>query len=406
MDNKAKEIKLVAIEEIVANPKNANKHSPEQIERLKKIISYQGFREPLVISTRSGFLVCGHGRLEAAKSLGVKELPCIYQDFKDEAQEYAHMVADNEIARWANLDEEKLKNDLKDFKLEDLDVLGLLDTKFLDEITPTKIDEEKEDDVPEVKDVITKKGDVWVLGNHRLMCGDSTMIDDVEKLLPEKKENKKIHFISDPPYGLSYQSSKRTDTEKFDVLKNDDTILDFIPLVDQLTNGFFYIWTSYQVVEKWILKVKEHYPKLTNMIIWFKGGGGIGDLKGALSTDYEIGLVVNRGNEIVGKRVGSVWEVGRENGTKFKHPTQKPVEINEKVLEHFTNKDDIVLDLFGGSGSNLIACEKMGRICRMMELDEKYCDVIINRWQNLTGKKAKLESTGEEYDSLVSKPQV
>lgn len=146
MKIQSKEIKLAPIETIIVNPKNANKHSPEQIERLIKIIKYQGFREPLIISNRSGFLVCGHGRLEASKQMGIIEVPVIYQDFENEAQEYAHMISDNEIARWAKLDQVALKEDYKQYELSDLELLGLEDMSFLDAVvveTPKEKEEEE-----------------------------------------------------------------------------------------------------------------------------------------------------------------------------------------------------------------------------------------------------------------------
>lgn len=413
MEIKSNEIKMVAVESIVANPKNTNKHPPEQIDRLIKILNYQGFREPLVISNRSGFLVCGHGRLEAALKMGVKELPVIYQDFETEAMEYAHMVADNEIARWAELDKEKLKNELPDLDL-DLDLLGLSDTKFLQEVGVNKIDEKKQDDIPDMPTTpVTKKGDVWLLGRHRVMCGDSLLIDDIEKLLPEKRADKTIHCLTDPPYGIKYEAKSG-----IEMIKNDDVFLDFLPVVSQLCNGYIFMWTSYQVVDHWFTQMKTNFSKVTNLIIWWKGGGGMGDCHKNLATDYEIGLqtetdefdcglVYNNGCKLNkgAKRIGSVWQIPREiiaKNTRL-HPNVKPVAVNEKVLEHYTVEGDIVLDLFLGSGSNLIACEKMGRTMRGMELDEKYCDLICSRWLELTGSDPVLESTGEKFSTLKTR---
>lgn len=414
MEIKSNEIKMVPIETIVANPKNTNKHPPEQIERLIKILNYQGFREPLVISNRSGFLVCGHGRLECAKIMGVKELPVMYQDFENEAQEYAHMVADNEIARWAELDKEKIKQEFPELDL-DLDLLGIADTSFLKEVGVTKIDETKQDDIPEMPtEKVSKRGDIWLLGRHRVMCGDSLLIDDVSKLLTEKKETHKIHCISDPPYGIKYEAKSG-----IEMIKNDDVFLDYFPVAMQLCNGYFFMWTSYQVLDYWMGEMKKYFSKITNIIIWWKGGGGMGDTNKNLATDYEVGLftepeedfecgLVNNNNNnrnLKAKRIGSVWQLPREiigKGTR-PHPNIKPVALNEKVLEHYTQEGDIVLDLFLGSGSNLIACEKMGRTMRGMELDEKYCDLICTRFLDLTGLDPVLESTGEKFSELKNK---
>ena len=225
-------------------------------------------------------------------------------------------------------------------------------------------------------------------------------------------------LFTDPPYGYSYQSNMRTQTEKFDVIENDDKILNFIPAVKNVVDGFVFVCTTWKVVDKWIALFKQYYD-LTNVIIWDKGGGGIGDLKHTFSTDYEMILVSNNGKEIRGKRLGSVWDFGKaeieklkkaelikiilemqeggsvwdikkDNANDYEHPTQKPVGLAARAIRHTTEKGDTVLDCFAGSGSTLMACEQMQRKCRCMELDTKYCDVIIKRWENATGKKAEL----------------
>ncbi len=186
---------MVPIDQLVENPKNANIHSEEQIQRLAKIIDFQGFRVPLTVSNRSGFVMAGHGRIEAAKRLGMAELPVIFQDFDNEAQEYAYLVSDNEIARWAKLDVDKFGLDIQDFEI-DIELLGIENYEPLEvEALEPQCDE---DDVPELKeDPVTKRGDVWLLGDHRLLCGDSTMIDDVEKLMDGEKADM---VFTDPPY--------------------------------------------------------------------------------------------------------------------------------------------------------------------------------------------------------------
>ena len=161
------------------------------------------------------------------------------------------------------------------------------------------------------------------------------------------------------------------------------------------------MWTGYQVVGKWI-NITEPFGDITNMIIWSKGGGGLGDLYKRFSTDFEIALVWNRGAELKDKRIGSVWEINKDGGASYVHPTQKPVELIEKALINCSKSKDLVLDLFLGSGSTLIGCEKKGRKCYGMELDPKYVDVVIKRWQEYTGKEATLEGTGETFN--LTKP--
>jgi DNA modification methylase len=225
------------------------------------------------------------------------------------------------------------------------------------------------------------------------MCGDSTSIDAVETLMDGQKADM---VFTDPPYGISYQSNGRTKSAKFDVLINDDVILDVVPVIEACSTGWVFIWTTWKVIDKWLENTKGFgFP--TNMVIWAKGGGGIGDLKKTFATDYEIALVFNRGTELAGKRIGSVWKVGKDGAAEYLHPTQKPVALAEEAIDKTTRKNATVLDLFGGSGSTLIACEKTGRINRSMELDPKYCDVIVQRWQEFTGQTATLESTGESF---------
>ena len=198
--------------------------------------------------------------------------------------------------------------------------------------------------------------------------------------------------FTDPPYGYEYQSNARG--EKFEILKNDDKILDFFPNIQMVCNGFIFICTTWKVLDKWLPLFKK-YHNLTNMIIWGKGGGGIGDLAHTFATDYEVILCSNNGREIIGKRIGSVWAIKKDSGNSYVHPTQKPVKLSEFAIRNTTERGDIVLDLFGGSGSTLIACEQLDRRCRMMEHDPVYCDVIVERWEQFTGEKAELVRKSE-----------
>ena len=220
------------------------------------------------------------------------------------------------------------------------------------------------------------------------MCGDSTNADNVDALMGGEKADM---VFTDPPYGYNYQSNMREKTKKFDVIENDDKILDFFPNVQRVCNGFVFICTTWKVLDKWIPLFKK-YHDLSNMIIWDKGGGGIGDLKHTFATDYEVILCANNGRNITGKRIGSVWSIKKDGASEYVHPTQKPVKLSEFAIRNTTNAGDVVLDLFGGSGSTMIACEQMERCCYMMEYDPRYVDVIIARWEAFTGEKAVLLS--------------
>jgi DNA modification methylase len=271
----------------------------------------------------------------------------------------------------------------------DEELAGLLPQ--VEELPPENADA---DAVPEPPaEPVTKPGDVWLLGKHRVMCGDSTSLTAVEQLMNGRKASM---VFTDPPYGVEYQSNMRTKSQKFDVLANDDQFLDIAPIVEAYSTGWVFIWTSWKVQAKWI-ELFDGFGYPTNIVIWHKPGGGIGDLKRTFSSDYEVALVWHRGAELCGKRIGSVWTINKDGASTYVHPTQKPVALPEEALDKTTNRGALVLDLFGGSGSTLIACEKTGRQARLMELDPRYCDVTVRRWQQFTGKTATLESTGEPF---------
>ena len=376
---------------------NSRTHSDDQVAQIAASIKEFGFTNPILIDDAAG-IIAGHGRLMAAKRLNLTEVPTITLAGLTEAQKKAYVIADNKLALNAGWDTEALTAELRrlqelDF---DLDLIGFDSDELAQLLEPEQVEGlTDEDDVPDVPETPkTVEGDIWVLGNHRLMCGDSTSIDAVDKLMDGARA---AMVFTDPPYGVAYQSNMRTKTQKFDVLKNDDVILDIAPVIEAASSGWVFVWTSWKVLTLWIEQFDSlGYP--TNQIIWFKGGGGIGDLKKTFSSDYETALVWNRGAELTGKRIGSVWKVGKDNASDYTHPTQKPVALAEEAIDKTTRADYKILDLFGGSGSTLIACEKTARQCYMMELDPKYCDVIIKRWQDYTGKKAIHADTGEAFN--------
>ena len=377
---------------------NARTHSEQQVLQIAASIKEFGFNSPVLVDGDNG-IIAGHGRVMAAKKLGLDEIPTIELKHLTKTQKKAYILADNRLALNSGWDADLLALELGELSDDgfDLDLLGFDDAELsLGDEPKTTEGLTDEDAVPDVPDEpITKLGDVWIMGNHRLMCGDSTSVDAVDSLMNGKKADM---VFTDPPYGVSYQSNMRTKSDKFDVIKNDDVILDIVPIINIFSNGWVFIWTTWKVLDKWIENTKTlGFP--SNMIIWFKGGGGIGDLKKTFSTDYETALVWHRGAELCGKRIGSVWKVGKDGSSKYLHPTQKPVALAEEALDKTTKQNNLILDLFGGSGSTLIACEKTNRINYSIELDPKYCDVIIKRWQDFTGKQAILESTGKPYGS-------
>ena len=369
------EIKLKDIKPYGKNPRKNDDAVPYVAESIKQF----GFKVPIVID-KNNVIVAGHTRCKAAKKLGFKSVPCIIADDLTDEQIKAFRLADNKVSEKAEWD-----LDLLDSEIEGIFDIDMTDFGF--ELESEELEAEEDEyqgTVPE--DPVTQKGDMWKLGEHILLCGDSTCITDVEKLMYEEKADM---CFTDPPYGYEYQSNLRKKSKKFDVIENDDKILDFFPSIQLVCNGFIFICTTWKVLDKWIPLFKK-YHDLTNMIIWNKGGGGIGDLKHTFSTDYEVILCTNNGKEITGKRIGSVWTIKKDSSSEYVHPTQKPIKLSEFAIRNTTERGDIVLDLFGGSGSTLIACEQMDRRCRMMEYDPAYCDVIVDRWEKFTGNKAKL----------------
>ena len=383
------EIVKISIKDLKPYENNVKKHPREQIEQIKSSIKKFGNNDPIAVD-ENYVIIEGHGRYEALCDLGYKEAECIILKGLTEEQKNAYRLVHNKLTMNSDFELDGLIKELDKITKFDMSEFDF-DLKELDKELSKINDEErevKEDNYDFDKEVepIVKRGQIWKLGNHRLMCGDSTSKEDVSKLCGGGK----IDLVfTDPPYGYEYQSNMRTKTKKFDVLKNDDKVLDFFKILKNYVNGFIFICTTWKVLDKW-LPLFNNYYNLTNMIIWNKGGGGIGDLKHTFATDYEIILCSNNGKEIIGKRLGSVWEIKKDNANEYVHATQKPIKLSALAIENTTSIKDIVLDLFGGSGSTLIACEQLDRICYMMELDPHYCDVIINRFETLTGKKAEL----------------
>jgi DNA modification methylase len=384
--------------DLIPYARNSRTHSPEQTAQIAGSIREFGFTNPVLIDADNG-IIAGHGRVMAAQKLGLDKVPCIRLSHLTETQKRAYIIADNQLAINGGWDEEMLGLELSDLRGLDFDLglIGFDEDELASIMAETTEGETDPDDVPEPPvDPVSVLGDVWILGKHRLMCGDSTSIDAVERLMDGRKAEM---VFTDPPYGVEYQSNKRTKSAKFDVLKNDDTFLDVAPIIEACSSGWVFVWTSWKVQTKWIEQFAGlGYP--TNIVVWHKPGGGIGDLKKTFYSDYEIALVWHRGAELCGKRIGSVWTVNKDGASTYVHPTQKPVALAVEALDKTTRVSASVLDLFGGSGSTLIACEKTARDCRMMELDPKYCDVIVKRWQDFTGKQAIHEASGKTFDEM------
>jgi len=457
---------IVNTDEVQGNPKNPNQHPDDQVALLAKVIKKQGWRAPITISTLSGLVVRGHGRLMAAKRLGTSAVPVDYQDYESEADEYADLIADNRLAELANLDNRMLLDLMAD--IEDLGGDTSL-TAYSEEELTRMINQISgagdtvpigEDDViePPAGDPVTRPGDLWLLGPHRVLCGDATSAKDVAYLMDSELASL---IFTDPPYGISYVAT----SDKFggscilgDDKTEDDLIISLLAPAFKLAarhstdSAGFYIWHAYQTRKEYeysleaaglkerqyLTWVKPHmvlgwshwrwqsepcfyaskagfepafYGDRANSAIWYVTqaepkdvtitlGGGIAVMDGQGGklvilpstqknkklrhirlTKKDQVLHVTRADDD-----STVWEVGRDGG--HEHPTQKPVELGRRAIENGTNKGEIVLDLFLGSGSTLIGAEITGRACYGTELDPKFCDVIVSRWERYTGRKA------------------
>jgi DNA modification methylase len=385
-------LEYIAIGDLKPYEANSRTHSAEQVQQIARSIEEFGFTNPVLIDQDNG-IIAGHGRVEAAKQVSMDLIPCIRLSHLSEAQKRAYVIADNKLALNAGWDDDLLRLEigaLRDIEF-DIDLLGFsaeeIDNLFPEEQESGLTDEDAVPDAPE--DPVTKQGDIWILGNHRLMCGDSTSIDAVETLMDGQKADM---VFADPPYGYKYKSNYQ---DKHEMLKNDDVMLDFVPAVypSMFEDSALYVCGSFQTISRYIDYIAQHF-KYKNLVVWKKNNWSMGDLKGAFAGQHELIIFAHKGKvNLIGKREPDVWSFDR--APPDVHPTQKPVELIEYAMSKV--KSGVTLDPFGGSGSTLIACEKTNRRSRLMELDPKYCDVIIKRWQDFTGKKAVLESTGEEF---------
>ena len=392
---------IVDISKLKENPQNPNTHPKEQIKLLAEIIKRTGWRAPITVSTLSGFIVKGHGRLQAAHAAGLKQCPVEYQNFQDEAEEMAALLADNKLAELAEIDTEKLTEIFKDYEFEDLSLTGYSQDEF-DELV--EVFEEAQllgdpDDVPEEVETRCKLGDVWQLGKHRLMCGDSTSITDVEKLMNGEKAD--ITFTS-PPYNgdnevsngdiFSKKGKQRLYNNGYKDNLNSVQYIDFCKKVLNIcfmhTSQFIFWNVNYNAKSKfeYIKQIEEKLSYLIEQICWKKTSAI--PLKGMLRRAWEPIYVfsITSKNLPLDSVESNLWEISNTNSQIGDHKACFPVELPAKAVK-LTNAS-LIFEPFGGSGSTLIACEQLNSKCYAMELDPHYCDVIITRWETFTGQKA------------------
>ena len=372
---------------------NSRTHSDDQVAQIAASIKEFGFTNPILIDDAAG-IIAGHGRLMAAKKLKLSQVPTITLEGLTEAQKKAYVIADNKLALNAGWDTEALTAELRrlqELKF-DLDLIGFDSDELAQLLEPEQVEGlTDEDDVPDVPETPkTVEGDIWVLGNHRLMCGDSTSIDAVDKLMDGARADM---VFTDPPYGIAYSSDK-FDGNRSGVT-NKRNKAEMILGDEQSFDPSFLLEMFGKVKEVFVWGYQYYPDKLGRggIIVWNKKVES--EAKNPHG-DFELCWSSKERNKMCWLQWGGFKN--KEKGETRLHTTQKPVALALWFFENWGKKSKRVVDVFGGSGSTLIACEKTNRDCYMMELDPKYCDVIIKRWQDYTGKKAIHADTGVAFD--------
>lgn len=404
---------LIPIENLVPYLNNSRTHSEDQITQIANSISEFGFTNPCLIDEHQQ-LIAGHGRLEAAKRLGIDKIPCITIDGLSQEQIKALIIADNKLALNADWDYGLLKAELETLKENDFDLslIGFSDAELDDLFSVEEFEGFSDcDSVPDVpEEPKSKLGDIWTLGQHRLVCGDSTNALDVEKLLNGQIPNT---MITDPPYGINHDSSwrssargsgKKSDREKEGALKNDDRA-DWYDAYILFPGNVVYVWHSDKFSDIIMENIRRAGFDLKQKIVWVKNNHtlSMGDYQ---SKHEPCWYAIKKGkdrNWKGGRTQMTVWEVNSIRHTKddqTSHPTQKPVDLYIKSLENHTNPGEYVYDPFGGSGTLIIACEKIKRRALVMELDPKFVDVILQRFLKYTNIDP-IRDDGKSFKELM-----
>lgn len=401
----AKRIELWPLDKLVPYDRNPRTHSGEQIAQIAASIVEFGFLNPILVDSSSG-IIAGHGRLQAAKQIGLVQVPVVVLDHLTEAQKRAYVIADNKLALNAGWDEDILRSEIELLSGEDfeLSLLGFSDEELGDLLAETVESEGQTDDdnVPDTPAVaITKPGDIWSLGQHTLLCGDSTNMQQVERILAGERGDM---VFTDPPWNVNYGAVAKNNAQGYKPRKilNDhqeqpewarfctDLAVSLFaavkagapiyvvmsaqewPVIDDALRGAGFHWSSTIIwaKDRLVLSRKDYHTQYEP--IWY---GWHGESARAVAVED--------------RTQSDLWQCNRPSKSDL-HPTMKPVELVERAITNSSKPKAVVLDLFGGSGSTLIACEKTGRRCRMIELDPLYCDVIVKRWEEFTGRKAEL----------------
>lgn len=399
--NRVSEMNLVDIDKLIPYVNNARTHSKEQINKLRASIREFGFINPVIID-RDYNVIAGHGRIMASKEEGIDKVPCVFVDYLTDAQKKAYILADNRMALDADWDEELLKVEIESLQGADFDLsLTRFDEAELMDIFGDDNQSRAKDDDFDLTAALEKasfveKGDVWTVGRHRLMCGDATSSEDVSTLMGNTKANL---ILTDPPYGVSFKSSSGL-TIQNDSMKNEEfynfLLASFKCMAEHLENGgsayVFHADTEGLNFRKAFIDAGFH---LAGCCIWVKDSLVLG------RSDYQwqhesvlYGFMQNGKHKWYSDRKQTtIWNFDKPK-RNANHPTSKPLDLLSYPIDNSTQENGVVIDTFGGSGSTMMACEQMNRICYMMELDEKYASVILRRY---------VENTNNAEDVFVER---
>jgi len=410
----AERIEHWPIDKLLPYARNARQHSDEQIAQIAASIAEFGFVNPCLVGA-DGVLVAGHGRLAAARKLGLSTVPVVVLDHLTPTQRRALVLADNRLAELSTWDDGLLRIELEALQDEgfDLDLTGF-DADALAELLageePEHEGQTEDDAVPEIpEEPVSKPGDVWRLGPHRLVCGDATAAEAYAQLFPDGERADMV--FTDPPYNVNYANSAKDKLRgKHRPILNDalgadfhDFLYDALSLLVAHTRGAIYVTMSSSELDTLQAAFRSAGGHWSTFIIWAKNTFTLG--RADYQRQYEpilYGWPEGAERHWCGDRdQGDVWQIKKPQKNDL-HPTMKPVELVERAIRNSSRPGDVVLDPFGGSGTTLIAAEKSGRVARLIELDPKYADVIVRRWQDWTGQQATREADGLAFDQAAT----
>jgi DNA modification methylase len=408
-------VTVLPIDKIIPYINNSRTHSTEQIARIAASIKEFGFNDPIALDALNG-VIAGHGRLEAAKLLGINLVPTIQLGHLTREQQKAYVLAHNRIALDAGWDNELLRIELQELKDAGFDIskTGFEDKEIEELLNPEIVNEglSNDDAIPSIEVIpVVLRGDTWILGSHRLRCGDSTNEGDVAELMDGLKPNL---MVTDPPYGVEYkpewreQAGKRIGETSCGKVENDDRV-DWTDAYSLFGGDIVYVWHAGLYAGEVATHLGNCGFGLISQIVWVKQHFALS--RGDYHWQHEpCWYAVRKGkkhNWQGARDQATTWDImnnnafGNANPEKtWGHGTQKPIECMARPIINNSSASDYVYDPFGGSGTTLIACEKHNRKCLMMEVSPLYCDVIIKRWQDFTGKKAILEANGLSFEDI------